>query len=186
MRILKGKFKGKKIYTLDREFLRPTTSKTREAIFNILENNVNFSQINFSELTFLEIFCGSAIISFEANSRGFKNIILIDQSYEIQNLFNKNIKNFFQEDFTFIKCDALRIPAHIAKADICFLDPPYNKDYATSLLSDLHQKKLLNDKAIVIIEVSKNTHINYNDEYILILEKTYGNSKLVFLSYDLG
>jgi len=184
MRILNGKYKGKKIQTLNKSFLRPTTSKTREAIFNILENNEYFKNINFAEAVFLEIFCGSAIVSFEAYSRGFKKIILIDNNEEIRGLFDKNIQLFTREDFDFLKYDALKLSQTAMKADICFMDPPYNKNYTDKILTNLHENSLINKNAIIIVEVRKNTPINYGLEYEIICNKIYGNSQLIFFCYQ--
>ncbi len=183
MRILNGKYKGKKIQTLNKSFLRPTTSRTREAIFNILENNEYFKNLEFNDLVFLEIFCGSAIVSFEAYSRGFRKIILIDKNKEIKKLFDKNVQLFNPENFNFLKYDALKLSQISTKADICFMDAPYDKNYTEQILTNLHKHSLIKINAIVIVEIRKNITINHGLEYEIICNKTYGNSRLIFFCY---
>ena len=81
MRIIAGKYRGRKLTeSLHLKDLRPTTDTNRENLFNILYSSKELKQIGF-ELTncnLLDVFCGTAAISFEALSRNAQSATLID------------------------------------------------------------------------------------------------------------
>lgn len=62
MRIISGKYKGKRLTTPKKLPVRPTTDMAKEALFNILNN-----RFYFDELKVLDLFSGTGNISFEAN-----------------------------------------------------------------------------------------------------------------------
>ena len=64
MNITGGIYKGRKIIAPDENITRPTLSKTRESVFNVL-----YSLIDFEEKVFLDMFAGSGIMGLEALSR---------------------------------------------------------------------------------------------------------------------
>lgn len=188
MRILTGKYKGRKIRTLDTKELRPTSTLVREALFNILTHNEIFTKNNFfaPDKVFLEVFCGSGIISFEMLSRGIKKAILLDYNPKLKELFNIN-KSLLQNDeqSDFILCDLeKKFPPLPSKIDICFLDPPYHKNIIPLTLNHLITNNYLNKDAIIIIESDKRNQLNYQEYQLkLLLEKTYGKSRLTFTSF---
>ena len=78
MRIISGKYKGKKI-TIPKQFRsRPTTDFAKENLFNIISNYFDFEEINV-----LELFAGTGSISFEFASRGCSNIDLVEADSRI-------------------------------------------------------------------------------------------------------
>lgn len=188
MKIIGGKYQGRKVRTLKDPELRPTSSLVREALFNIITHNDHFcmDEIFSDNNTSLEIFCGSGIITFEILSRGIKNSYLLDYNSKLKNLFNDNAKLLTNNEKTeFITCDLeKKFPISGIKADFCFLDPPYNKNLVLLTLNNLVIHNCLNNKAIVVIESDKRNKFSYDlEHYNLIIEKTYGKSKLTFLQY---
>lgn len=188
MRIINGKYKGRRIKTLKEAELRPTSSLVREALFNILNHNNHFDTTNlFSEkTTFLEIFCGSGIITFEFLSRGINKAFLIDYNPKLKDLFNKNTEILsHNEETQFILSNIeKKFPISNIQADCCFLDPPYKKNLISLTLEKLITNNCLNDNALIIIESDKRNSLDYNPKhYTLLLEKLYGKSKLTFLRF---
>lgn len=90
MRIISGKFKGKKLLTPNDNLIRPTSDRAKETIFNILESFFVKKKIRFLDLTVLDCFCGSGAIGLEFLSRGSKEIIFVDNSLESINLAKQN------------------------------------------------------------------------------------------------
>ena len=84
MRIISGKARGTKLYTLEGENTRPTLDRVKESIFNIIQNEIQ-------ETVFLDLFSGSGAIGLEAISRGAQKSILCDKSKEAIEIINKNI-----------------------------------------------------------------------------------------------
>ena len=185
MNILSGKYRGQRIKTEKvNKFFRPTTSKTREAIFNILAHNSNFQDKDiFSDsMTCLELFCGSGIFSFEAISRGMGKAILIDMDSKLKDIFYANkSKISIEEDMEFLTADACKLRAGLCQADLCFIDPPYKEKLLAKAMTNLIDSQLLNKGAIIITETHKIEEPEIdNNHYQLILSKVYGNNKISF------
>ena len=192
MKILGGKYSGRKIKTLSEQELRPTTTMVREAIFNILIHNNLFSDKNFfdKDKVFLELFCGYGLMSLEMLSRGMGKAILLDYNPKLKKLFTLNAQNIICDGATtqFLLCDIQKEFKKVKiydQIDLCFIDPPYNKNLCTAVLKQMAVSGILQHKALIIIENDKRNILNYSNEYYkLCLEKIYGKSKLTFLLYE--
>ena len=180
MRIIAGKAKGTKLYTLEGENTRPTLDRVKESLFNIIQNEIQDS-------IFLDVFSGSGAIGLEAISRGAKKAILCDKSKEACRIIKKNIEKthalenieLYQTDFK----EVLRNKIH-EKLDIVFLDPPYKTDFAVDAVKIIIERNLLNQNAIMIIETDDSNRLleklkNINCEIIDI--RKYGRAYLIFL-----
>ncbi len=180
MRIIAGKAKGTKLYTLEGENTRPTLDRVKESLFNIIQNEVQ-------DAVFLDMFSGSGAIGLEAVSRGAKKAILCDKSKEACMIIKKNIEKthalenieLYQADFK----EVLKNKIH-EKLDIVFLDPPYKTDFAIEAIKIIVEKDLLNQNAMIIIETDDSNRIledlKYIDCEIKDIRK-YGRAYLIFL-----
>ena len=186
MRIVTGQLKGRSI-TFSKNITshpRPTTGKIREAIFSKLSTHVFNNIIN--DAVFCDICCGTGIMAFEALSRGAKHAILVEKDNAVANTIRANIKNLNINDKTqILNCDASILPHIEQKCDIAYLDPPYPNNICTSLLNELHKKKWLQNEAIVICEMHITNEIKIPESYLLLEKKSYGNSKMIFLKYQI-
>ena len=88
MRIISGKFKGKKLFSPNNNLIRPTSDRAKEMIFNTLNSYFLNKNINFKNLIVLDCFCGSGAIGLEFLSRGSK-VIFVDNCLESINLTKK-------------------------------------------------------------------------------------------------
>ena len=84
MRVVAGSARGKRLETLQGDDVRPTTDMVKEAIFNII-------QFNIEGRRFLDLFSGSGQMGIEALSRGAKQAVFVDQSRRSINVINRNI-----------------------------------------------------------------------------------------------
>src|SRR5574344_148331 len=91
MNITAGKYRGRKVIAPDEKIVRPTLSKVRESIFNVL-----FSMINFQNKSFLDMFAGSAIMGLEALSRGFSDALEIEKNLKVVQIIKENYKSLGQ------------------------------------------------------------------------------------------
>ena len=99
MRIISGKFKGKKIKYNNLQNVRPTTDRTKESLFNILNQ-----YFVFDDISALDLFSGSGNISYELASRGVKKIISVEKNVKCV----KFISNFSKS--LDIKLDIVNYP----------------------------------------------------------------------------
>ena len=89
MRIISGTNKGRKIYAPKNLPVRPTTDQAKEALFNIISNN-----FNLSELSILDLFAGTGNLSYEFSSRGVKDVTCVDLNIKCINFINLFPINF--------------------------------------------------------------------------------------------
>lgn len=168
MRITTGKYKGRKLHHPKGDKIRPTTSKTKEALFSILAFEIEGS-------LFLDLFSGAQSISFEALSRGANKVVSVDNSLEAQECFVKNINIFQDENINFFKRDALNfVKSSSDKFDIVFIDPPYeiDKSYLQEVLNNINA-------SLIILETSIRDVLEI-DNFTLYKEKRYGKTNLYF------
>lgn len=121
MRVITGIAKGKRLKTLDGQDVRPTTERVKEAVFSII-------QFEIEGRKFLDLFSGSGQMGIEALSRGAKNAVFVDCRREAVNVIKSNLENTgLSHNALVINSDSL---AYISrqqseKFDLAFLDPPY-------------------------------------------------------------
>ena len=144
MKILSGDYKGLSIITKKGNTYRPTQSRIRKSIFDILKP--------FSYLNVLDLFSGTGIIGFEAASRGAKNVTFVEISKRYLNKIISNSKNFDYDQFNFMARDAHRYIKKSENFDIIFADPPYEL-YDLDIFVKNALKKL-NKGGMLIIECS--------------------------------
>lgn len=175
MRIISGTNRGKRLIAPKKLPVRPTTDMAKEALFNILNNNFQFSQ-----LSILDLFSGTGNIAYEFASRGSKEITAVDANYDCVKFIKKTAQEL-DFNITTIKSDVFKfLEKAYAKADIIFADPPYDLDEKEFLKIPqiVFEKNLLNQNGQLIIEHSK--HTNLSDFPNFIEARRYGGSVFSF------
>ena len=100
MRIISGKFKGKKLLLPNNKITRPLKDMTKESIFNLLQHTKNI-KVNLINLRVLDIFAGVGSFGLECLSRGAKKVIFIENYEPVIKILKDNIKNFKNRFFQF-------------------------------------------------------------------------------------
>ena len=149
MRIITGKAKGKKLFTLEGDATRPTSERIKGAIFSAIQFDVEGRRV-------LDLFAGSGQMGLEALSRGATHATFIDSSREAMEIVKKNAvaTNLFDES-KFIVSDGanyLRKCAGRDKYDLVFIDPPYAMNLCKKSVEALLRYEALSDGAIVVLE----------------------------------
>lgn len=179
MRIISGKYKGRRIFPPKNLPVRPTTDMGKESLFNVLNNHYNFAG-----LTVLDLFSGTGNISYEFASRGAGHITAVDADFGCIK-FIKQTATAFEFDITAIKSNVFQFLEKIhAKYDIIFADPPYDLDQGKfdSIVAAVFEKELLEEDGMLIIEHSKYT--KFDNVPHLSFQKHYGGS--VFSFFELA
>ena len=186
MRIISGKFKGKKILEPKDKKTRPLKDLTKESIFNII-NHSNKFKINLENSCVLDLFSGVGSFGIDCLSRGAKKVIFIENYKLVIPILKKNLlnlkpinnyeileKNIYHENLFF----NFKI-----KFDIIFLDPPYKDKYLYDLLNKIKINKILNENGIIIVHRHKKEEDLIPSDFNIIEEKKYGISKIIFTTY---
>ncbi|MBQ7374712.1 MAG: 16S rRNA (guanine(966)-N(2))-methyltransferase RsmD [Clostridia bacterium] len=149
MRIITGKAKGKKLFTLDGDATRPTSERIKGAIFSAIQFDIEGRRV-------LDLFAGSGQMGLEALSRGATGATFIDSSREAMEIVKKNAKvtGFFDNGKYIVSDGAnyLRKSAGREKYDLVFIDPPYAMNLCKKTVEALLRYDVLCDGAIVVLE----------------------------------
>ncbi|MBZ9730941.1 RsmD family RNA methyltransferase [Salegentibacter sp. JZCK2] len=175
MRIISGTHKGKRLIAPKKLPVRPTTDMSKEALFNILNNNFQFSQ-----LSVLDLFSGTGNIAYEFASRGSQEVTAVDANYDCVKFIKKTAQEL-DLNITTIKSDVFKfLEKAYVKADIIFADPPYDfeKEKFLQIPQLVFEKNLLNPNGQLIIEHSK--HTDLSDFPNFIEGRRYGGSVFSF------
>ena len=183
MRIIGGKHRGAKLYTLEGLDTRPTLDRVKEPLFSIL----NFE---LPDATVLDLFAGSGALGLEAISRGAKKAILCDASSKAIHIIEQNVDKLqeksnvrlLQKDYE----KALEIlKQEKRKFDIVFLDPPYRTNFASKAAQKIVQYELLSQDGIIIVETDckEDVKAKINELGCLDIydERKYGRANLIFM-----
>ena len=182
MRIISGKFKGKKLFTPNNNEIRPTSDRAKEMIFNTLSSYLIKKKKNFSNLIVLDCFCGSGAIGLEFLSRGVKEVIFVDNSSESVNLAQKNYQSLnTKQKVTFLSIDYKKINFCEPKINFFYLDPPYKKINIEDILFSFSFKNILANNVLGIIEVPINSELKAFKGFEIWGEKKVSKSLFYFI-----
>jgi 16S rRNA (guanine(966)-N(2))-methyltransferase RsmD len=179
MRIISGKFKGRRIFPPKGLPVRPTTDMSKEALFNVLNNH-----FSFEGLKILDLFAGTGNISYEFASRGCTPITAVDADFgcvkfikQVATEYDFNIAATKSDVFTFLEKNK-------TSYDIIFADPPYALDQKTfeKIVVLIFEKELLNEEGMMVIEHSKYTKLDHMINFSF--QKSYGGSIFSFFELD--
>lgn len=167
MRIISGKFRGKKIIPPGNLPVRPTTDFAKEALFNYLSNN-----FDFEGLKIVDLFCGTGNITYEFASRGVHDITCVEVNFKCTEFIKRTINQLQISTIKVINSDVFKfINYSNEKYDIIFADPPYDLDKTKELPEKIFEKQLLKEDGLLIIEhpeekdFSDNPHFDEKRRY---------------------
>lgn len=179
MRIISGKYKGKRLSAPKKLPVRPTTDMAKEGLFNILNN-----RFFLDELKVLDLFAGTGNISFEFASRGSKELTAVDGFPGCVQFINKVAREL---DFpiTAIKSDVFKFLGRTTdRFNLIFADPPYDlQDSQFSSLVDLvFDNGLLLDDGLLVVEHSSQTDLSQHPNFSE--NRKYGGSVFSFFETE--
>ena len=183
MRVIGGRFKGKKLLEPKDKETRPLKDLTKESIFNIINHSNKFS-IEIKKAYVLDLFSGVGSFGIECLSQGADHVTFIEKYDGVLPILKKNINNLKSEiNYEIIENDILNnfeFKSLKLRYDIIFLDPPYKEKTLKNILNTIIENKILNDNGIIIIHRHKKEIDTFPENFRLIDEKKYGISKIIF------
>ncbi len=186
MRIISGKFKGKKLLEPQDKTTRPLKDLTKESVFNIINHSNNFS-IDIKKSYVLDLFSGVGSFGIECLSQGANHVTFIEKYKGVLPILQKNLNNLKSEiNYEIIVSDILNkfeFKSLKLRYDIIFLDPPYKEKNLKNILNIIIKDKILKENGIIIIHRHKKEVDTFPENFHLIDEKKYGISKIIFGSY---
>ena len=187
MRIISGKFRGRKLIKFNKEGIKPTTDKMRESIFNIvisyLKINEKKNNLPLENFNVLDIFAGTGALGLEAISRGAEKVTFIEKTRDNLRVLYKNTDLLeIKEKVKIIKKSIRNVKKIEGQFDLIFMDPPYQMDLIIKkTLKKVLDFKIIKKKTVIVLEHAKKKKIVIPKEYEIIKEKNYGNSGLILI-----
>jgi len=183
MRIVSGEFKGRQPKGTIPAFIRPSMDSTRETIFNILTNYLDFTDINVMDLC-----CGTGIFGIETLSRGASHAFMVDKNFKALQFAEQFIKSLEIEKakYSLIQNDVLKVIQHISdftskKFDLIFFDPPYKSKISNSIISLLSKSDLIIENGIIVAEHSDKEQLIIPEKWKKIKERKFGETIVDFI-----
>lgn len=174
MRIIGGKLGGIRLNPPTNLPVRPTTDIAKEALFNILVN-----QMNIDETRCLDLFCGTGNISFELASRGATHIDAVDVHSKCLFYIKDTCEKYNIETIHTRKADAFKYIASCKKSyDLIFADPPYDIDRLPQLPEMILDKNLLEIGGVLVVEHPSTRKMAMHPDFVET--RKYGYSSFSF------
>ena len=176
IRIIGGKWKGKKIYFDLNDDLRPTPDRAKETLFNWLGQDLK-------KMYCLDLFSGTGALGFEAFSRGAEKVTFVEKNKE----YLQKIKKVYLEmsekadcDFFCAEClEWIQNNKSETKYDLIFIDPPFNKNLIHNLLAAILEKELLSKNGQIYFEFEKKLDLEIPESLNLKKKKSLGKKSYV-------
>ena len=176
IRIIGGKWKGKKIYFNLNDDLRPTPDRAKETLFNWLGQDLN-------EMHCLDLFSGTGALGLEALSRGAKKVTFVEKNKDyLQKIKKVYLEMSQKEDCDFYCAECLewvQNKSSKAKYDLIFIDPPFNKNLIDNLLSNILSRELLSENGKIYFEFEKKLDLKIPESLALKKKKSLGKKSYV-------
>ncbi len=162
---------------------RPTTSRVREALMNLLAPRLEGSR-------WLDLCCGSGVVGCEAIGRGAAAVVAIDRDPRCTKICEQNLQTMTGKNDPNIEVRVIRseLLSWLRKGwsstpfDVIYFDPPYESDLYEGVLASLSQKNWMNPDGIVVCEHRSKATLDLDSSWIITDQRRYGSSSLLLLS----
>ncbi|MDF2478230.1 MAG: rRNA ((966)-N(2))-methyltransferase RsmD [Sphingobacterium sp.] len=174
MRIIGGRLGGLRLNPPNNLPVRPTTDIAKEALFNILQNRLEFDDLNC-----LDLFAGTGNISFELASREVKQVDSIDLHFKCVQYINETARKMNLEQIKAKKADVFKFINSCKNTyDLIFADPPYDIPKLPQLPKLIFENNLLTDNGLLIVEHPSSRQMEEHPNFIET--RKYGYSSFSF------
>lgn len=169
MRIISGKFRGRRFYPPKNNPARPTTDMAKEGLFNLLSN-----QLDLENQKVLDLFGGTGSISYEFASRGSTDITIVERHLPNVN-FIKKLSEKLEMGIRVVKSDVFKFIEHCEdQFDIIFAGPPYAMPRLDGLPDLMFEQDLLKDDGFFILEHNPDHSFEHHDKLEMV--RNYGTT----------
>ena len=184
MRIIGGKYKGKKLIQPLDKTTRPLKDLVKESIFNIIQHS-NKINIKIENSKVLDLYAGSGSFGIECMSRDAKLVYFFEKHLNAIKILNQNINSLKENsNYKLFEKDCLDFLASDSfttkNFNIIFLDPPFKEDTLNKILDLILRKNILNNDGLIIIHRHIKDKIKIIDELEIVEDRKYGISRIFF------
>lgn len=181
MRIVGGEFRGRPLAAPRSNAIRPTTDRTREALFNVLSHRFG-DRLEGARV--LDLFAGTGALGLEALSRGASHCTFIEESAEGRGLIRDNVEAFGLQGRTKIfrrDATSLGVVGTIQPFTLLFADPPYGKGLGEKALQSALAGGWLAAGALCVVEEAASAAFEPGPRFRIEDERSYGETVIRLL-----
>lgn len=178
MRVITGTARGRRLITLEGEDVRPTTDRVKEALFSIIQFEIEGRKI-------LDLFAGSGQLGIEALSRGAKSAVFVDLSKKSVDVVKQNLESTgLGKNAIVLNTDSIAFAASRAdRYDVAFLDPPYRTGLLQKALP--LTANIMNEGGVIVCEAPFDEELPETaGNFKMTKEYKYGKIKLVTYRFE--
>lgn len=178
MRIIGGRLKGLRLNPQKNLPVRPTTDLAKEALFNILQNKIEFEGIKV-----LDLFSGTGNISLEFASRGASEVVSVDRSQQCIYYLKDTARQHGLGQIKTFKADVLKyLQLETEQYDLIFADPPYDLNQIPELPKIIFDRNLLSPGGLLIVEHQSLQNLSNHPRFTG--QRMYGHSSFSFFEAE--
>lgn len=149
IRIIAGRWRGRKLPVKDLAGLRPTTDRVKETVFNWLAAYITDARC-------LDAFAGAGGLGFEAASRRAESVVMVEQQRAAAQQLRANARLLAADNVQVVQQDIVHyLQGNSQLFDVVFLDPPFRQGLLEQTLQQLIDGQWLNEHSLVYIETEK-------------------------------
>ncbi len=179
MRVISGRWKGRKLVSFEAGNIRPTTDRVKESLFNIISFRLPESRV-------LDLFSGTGSLGIEALSRGAQTVCSVENHPKSLKIIKENHAALD------IKSEILVLPVDVFKFlkdydgqpfDLILIDPPFTQKLGHDVMLKLSQSKVFGEHSLIIIETARKERLDENYEPLVQTDqRLFGDKILSFFS----
>jgi 16S rRNA (guanine966-N2)-methyltransferase len=188
VRIIGGRWRGRRLPVADLPGLRPSGDRSRETLFNWLQADIRGARC-------VDLFAGTGALGLEAASRGASRVVLIEQARRAARAIEDSARILAGHDeqpappggdgITVVRGDALRWleTCEPASIDIAFVDPPFDSGLAARALDRLAARGCLARGGRVYLETARQEAMALPPGWCVVREKLLGEVRMQLLEW---
>lgn len=188
MRVVAGSYRGRRLEAPPGRTVRPTSERSREAAFNILEaGRLSGGLSPLPGARVLDAFAGTGALGIEAFSRGAATVFFLERAPEALACLRRNLQGLEPAAaLRVLQGDALRPPPAEAPCDLLLMDPPYGEKLAGPALAALRAAGWIGPETLVLAETAAGELDAPPPGFALLDQRRYGRARLSFLRLETG
>ncbi len=182
MRIVGGTLRGRRLVAPDSPRVRPTSDRTREALFNVLTHGIDGFEIAGARV--LDLFAGTGALGLEALSRGAEFCVFVDDHVDSRGLVRRNLEALDRMgQAKLFRRDATRLgdSGRHGTFGLIFADPPYGKGLGEQAITSAEKGGWLGENAVLVLEEDADAVIEIPKGFGMLDQRRYSDTQILFL-----
>ncbi len=175
MRIISGKYKGRRLSAFSADHIRPTTDRVKESLFNIIAADIPDARV-------LDLFSGTGNLGIEALSRGAEHVVFVESHKKSMSIIKENFKLLeIGDEAELVGVDVFAYLKNYADTpfNVILIDPPFTKAIGHDVMQALAESQAIKPDTVVAIETAKKERIETNyGNLIGQTQRNYGDKIL--------